>query len=186
MRTASFMLVATPALLGGLYLDYQLGVWDTAGSPFPWLLVPGVLVATGLASFALNLSYKHHAPRPLSRLDASFELLAALSSLLLPALFDVVEIPLAFVLFSFLGFRLLRGSETDRMAAAVAVALDFALEALLVYKGAYRYTNALVAPLPLWLPAVWANIGVAAFRLYPLLPELPWPRRSSPRPHPAP
>ncbi|MGI5862571.1 MAG: hypothetical protein ACOX6T_11020 [Myxococcales bacterium] len=176
MRPATFTLVTAPAVLGGIYLSYRTGVYVTRDAGFPWQVVLGAIAAAAAAAFGLRAATRRSPPRPLTAGGVALELAAVAASLLLPAFLDAFEMPLTFGLFALFGLRLLRGTEGDRNAAAVAVALDFAIEALLVYRGSFAYRHALVAPLPLWLPAVWANLGVAARRLYPLLPELRRPR----------
>ncbi|HCF57807.1 MAG TPA: hypothetical protein DFS52_07410 [Myxococcales bacterium] len=153
-----------------------MGVYGPPGTGFPWQVILGAFALAFVAALGLMAATRRSPPRPLNGAGVALELAAVAASLLMPAFLDAFEMPLTFGLFALFGLRLLRGTEGDRNAAAVAVAIDFALEALLVYRGSYAYRYALVAPLPLWLPAVWANLGVAARRLYPLLPELWRPR----------
>ena len=169
MRSALFALLAAPAVLAGHYLSFRSGVYDARGAGFPLSLILATVAAAALAGWGLEIATARAAATRRSAASLAIEFAAVLASLLGPAMLHRHEMPLAFGLFALLGLRLLDNHQADRWAASVAIGLDFAVEALLVHQGAYGYSHAMVSPLPVWLPAVWANLGVACWRLYPAL-----------------
>ncbi len=168
-RPLLFCLLGTLLLAGGTCLSLASGVMSPGGPLPPWALLP-FAAATLLAGFGLEATLKRvAAPSPSGR-KLWLELLLVPALLVSPALLHPFEHVLAFGLFALLGLRLVRSQPVTQNAAALAVGLDFAVEAVLVYRGLYHYPDADLAPLPLWLPALWGNLGVSALRLYGRLP----------------
>lgn len=168
-RPLLFCLLGTLLLAGGTSLSLAVGVMEPGGLLPPWALLP-FAAATLLAGFGLEATLRHVAAPVLFGRRLWLELLLVPALLVSPALLHPFEHVLAFALFALLGLRLVRSQPVTQNAAALAVGLDFAVEAILVYRGLYHYPDAGLAPLPLWLPALWGNLGVSALRLYGLLP----------------
>jgi hypothetical protein len=168
-RPFLFCLFATLLLASGTCLSLASGVMSPGGPLPPWALLP-IAAGTLVAGFGLEATLKRMTvPAPSGR-KRWLELALVPALVASPALLHSFEHVLAFALFSLLGLRLVRSQPVTQNAAALAVGLDFAVEALLVYRGLYQYPDAGLAPLPLWLPALWGNLGVSALRLYGLLP----------------
>ena len=164
-----------PVASGGAQVC-QTGVC-VAGIPFPAWLIGPLCGAAGLATLGLELGARQSPAKRLTRKRLLLEAAGVVALLSCPSLLHRWEFVLAFALFAVLGLRLIRAEGSARGAATVAVAIDFAVEALLGNGGLYLYPEATLAPLPIWLPALWANLGVSAWRLYGCLPApVPKPR----------
>jgi hypothetical protein len=164
MRQLLFFLAASAAIFGYLLVCAATGVWSEIALPwgvrFLLLLWPAALTG-GLELIRRVLPGGPVAPR-----FAAAEAAVAVLCILSPAPLHAFEPVLAFLLTAVLGMRLLAAPTADRHAAALAVGLAFAVEAALVHAGQYVYADAVAAPLPLWLPGLWGNVGIAARRLF--------------------
>jgi hypothetical protein len=183
MRVGLFTLLASATALAAGYLWFRTGVWVSPGAVYPWLPLGTAVGASSLCgAIVLQLAGRWNPERPLPAGRAGLspgawrsgmELTVVVASLALPPLLDGWELPLTFALFGLLAVRMYKGDRLDQLAVVTLIGADFAVEAILVYRGAYYYRHASVAPLPLWLPAVWANLALCVRRLFPLLPRNP-------------
>jgi hypothetical protein len=169
MKRAVF-LAAGGAVLGFVaeILHRRAGVWvlDTGGAMPAWV---GLVYFLGLLGAALALrafERGHPGALPLGpdRLLVEAALLAA--AFVAPIALHRHELALLTLTLVYLAVRLGLARAPGDVAVALAVAAaDTVVEGGLVSAGLYHYPHASLGPLPLWLPPLWAGLGLGLRRL---------------------
>ena len=138
------------------YLHMKAGVWALpAGRGFPgW-----IAVVYFLALLALGTTMPY---RVLLMEVAGLVVLMGL-----PPLMHGLELVLMTLVGAGLVSRLVRFPQSGDLRFALGVATaDLVLELIMTRAGLYSYTVASLGPLPLWLPLLWAGMGLGLRRVY--------------------
>ena len=151
------------------YVHKVAGVWSLlAGRSFP-LWIPGVYF---LALLGLGWLFGRHrrsfcVPATMTYRALLMETAALVVLMFLPPLLHSLEPLLVLVAGAYLLLRLWRFRLTGDVSFALAVAaVDLVLELAMTMASLYSYQHASLGPLPLWLPLLWAGMGLCLRRVY--------------------
>ncbi len=151
------------------YLHMKAGVWALpAGRGFPgW-----IAVVYFLALLALGLLFKRYrrawcVPTTMPYRVLLMEVAGLVVLMVLPPLMHGMELVLMTLVGAGLVSRLVRFPQSGDLRFALGVATaDLVLELIMTRAGLYSYTVASLGPLPLWLPLLWAGMGLGLRRVY--------------------
>ena len=152
-------------------LHQRAGVWVSASGPdaaLPWWIAGAYFAALVLAGWG----FAWIGDRPGAALPDRPRWTLAVEMVTLAALFAApiglhrYELGFALAMTGLLVGRLARWwAPGDLAVAAVAIALDLAVESCLVAAALYHYANTSWLPLPLWLAPLWGCIGLSLRRV---------------------
>ncbi|MFH1809706.1 MAG: DUF2878 family protein [Pseudomonadota bacterium] len=151
------------------HLHRATGVWQLPpGAGFPsWILLVYLVSMLAFGLGLLRLEAALGSPLRSQRPSLGLEIPAALGLVMAPVLLWRHELGLLGLAATVCTLRLSwRSARGDWQVALGAAALDALVEGSLVGFGLYRYSEAAYAPLPLWLPLLWACLGPSVRRMF--------------------
>jgi hypothetical protein len=176
MSRGQLLRLALAAIVGGVLglgaesVHQRAGVWELSTEPHIPVWIVGVyapcLFAAGLLSMRFERAY---------RLEVSGRRLAVevglfIAGFLAPVALHTTEWGLLAASLAYVAVRLLWGRERGDVAFALfVVAVDLTVEGVLVGASLYRYPNAHMFPLPLWLGPLWAGLAFSLRRFFRVL-----------------
>jgi hypothetical protein len=164
-------LAALGAILGTFAeaAHQKAGVWVLGnGLTFPGWIAAVYFIALLGAGVGLNRIEDALAPRPeVSATSVVVEVILFAVLFLLPPILHRHELLLAMIAAGYVLVRLaLFRARGDVTVAAVLAASDLVIELCLAAASFYRYANAALLPVPLWLAPLWAGLALGLRRFF--------------------
>lgn len=149
----------------------RAGVWlrpPAVGSAWIWAVYAAALFVAGLGLATLERRLAHPL-RPLSRGGVVGEIAALLALYAAPPLLHEHELVLTALATVYLAGRLaIRRAAGDVLVVLTVIALDLAIEGLLLRASLYTYAHASLAGVPIWLAPLWGGLGLSLRRVFAL------------------